>query len=259
MIRIRPECSPRGRHSSRWYAAIAIAICCGCAPTAQRGDLPPGARARTGAPALSPEQCVANAEVERAASADDSYVIQPGDQLAIDFYLNPEFNDQVAVRPDGQITLRMAGDLRAAGLTPAALGSEIDQGYLRELKSPDAVVHVKNMPNRQIYVQGQVTKPGAFPLDPGMTTLQAISQAGGVTKEANDMALLIRRDACGIPHGIKVDLAAATEHPEGNEDAALMPHDILVVPRSTIANMDMFVEQFIKGLLPVQPYIGLPL
>jgi protein involved in polysaccharide export with SLBB domain len=201
---------------------------------------------------------VANAEVERAASADDSYVIQSGDQLAIDFYLSPEFNDQVGVRPDGLITLRMIGDLKAAGLTPTALGNEIDHGYLKELKSPDAVVHVKNTPSRQVYVQGQVTKPGAFPLDPGMTTLQAISQAGGLTKEANDMAILIRRDACGTPHGIKVNLAVATEHPEGNDDAALMPHDILVVPRSTIANMDMFVEQYIRNLLPVQPYIGLP-
>jgi protein involved in polysaccharide export with SLBB domain len=235
----------------------------GCAPAAQRGDLPPGSRARSGAPALSPElspeQCVANAEVWRAASADDSYVIQPGDQLAIDFYLSPEFNDQVGVRPDGQITLRMVGDLHAAGLTPAALANEIDHGYLKELKSPDAVVHVKNMPSRQVYVQGQVTKPGAFPLDPGMTALEAISQAGGVTKEANDTVLLIRRDTCGTPHALKVNLAAATEHPEGNDDAALMPHDILVVPDSRIASMDKFVEQYIRGLMPVQPYIGLPL
>jgi len=236
---------------------IAFATAFGCAPAAQRGDLTPGARARTGAPALSPEQCEANAQIQRAAeAADDNYVIEPGDQLAIDFYLNPEFNDQVSVRPDGSITLRMVGDLHAAGLTPVALSNEIDRSYLKELKSPDAVVHVKSMPSRQIYVQGEVTKPGAFPLDSGMTMLQAISEAGGVTKDANDVAVLIRRDACGVPHALKVDLAAATKNPEGDDDAALMSRDIVVVPPSTIANMDRFVEHYIRGLLPVNPYLG---
>jgi polysaccharide export outer membrane protein len=258
-MRIRSESRTRERHGKgRWpAAAIAIVIGCGCAPAAQRGDLPPGSRAHTGAPALSAEQCVANAEIERAAAADDRYVIQPGDNLAIDFYLSPEFNEQVTVRPDGRVTLRMVGDMQAAGLTPAALGNQIDHDYLTELKSPEAVVHVTNMPGRQIYVQGQVTKPGAFPLDSGMTALAAISEAGGVTKDANDTVVLIRRDACGIPHAIKLNLAAATEHPDGQEDAALMPHDILVVPRSTIANMDLWVDHYIRGLLPVQPYLGM--
>ena len=233
-------------------------ICCGCAANSSRGDLAKGAIGAKGS-ALSQEQCTANAEIEHAASADESYVIQPGDQLTIDFYLNPEFNDQVTVRPDGQITLRMVGDLHAAGETPVVLSKAIDQSYLKELKSPDAVVHVKNMPSRQIFVDGEINKPGAFPLDPGMTVLQAISEAGGLTKDANDVALLIRRDACGVPQAIKINVAQATAKPEGQEDAGLMPRDILVVPKSTIANMDQFVDHYIRGLIPIQPYLPVPL
>src|SRR5262249_52056652 len=150
------------------------------------------APAQTRTHALSPDQCVANAQIQRAASAEDDYVISPGDQLDIDFYLSPEFNQSVAVRPDGRISLRMIGDLRAAGLTPTALSDEIDKSYQQELRSPDAAVHVKNMPSRKIYVQGEVNRPGGFPLDSGMTALQAISRAGGVTNDANEVAVLIR-------------------------------------------------------------------
>ena len=48
------------------------------------------------------------------------------------------------------------------------------------------------------------------------------------------------------------------ERPEGNQDAALMPRDVAVVPRSTIANVDLFVKQYIQGLLPIPPYMSFP-
>ncbi|MGH7915459.1 MAG: polysaccharide biosynthesis/export family protein, partial [Candidatus Binataceae bacterium] len=111
---------------------------------------------------------------------------------------------------------------------------------------------------RQIYVQGQVTHPGAFRLEPGMTALQALADAGGVTDQAADNnVVLIRRDACGRPTGERLDLASAVDNPGNGEDAALMPYDVLVVPRSRIANMDLFVQQYIRGLLPIQPYFSM--
>ncbi|MGZ3510809.1 MAG: polysaccharide biosynthesis/export family protein [Candidatus Binataceae bacterium] len=186
------------------------------------------------------------------------YHIQPGDQLGITFYLNPEFNDEVPVSPDGRITLRLVGAIAAAGMTPSELAGQIDKDYLSELRSPDAAVIVKNMPGRQVYVQGQVNRPGAFPLEPGMTALQALADAGGLTPDAaDDDVVLIRRDACGRPTGERLDLASAADNPGKGEDAALMPYDVLVVPRSRIANMDLFVKQYIRDLLPVQPYFSM--
>ncbi len=156
------------------------------------------------------------------------------------------------------ITLRVVGDIKAWGLTPAQLSQRLDQAYQSELRSPDAVVHVKNMPSRQVYVQGQVNKPGAFPLETGMTAVQAVSEAGGLTDQAGDDAVLIRRDLCGEPTGIRIKLAKALEHPEANQDAALMPRDVIVVPRSGIANVDLFVKQYIQGILPIPPYMSFP-
>lgn len=239
-----------------WTGLLCVGLA-GCATNSSRSDMKMAGAAPIG---LSPEQCVARAQIYQAATAaDQDYIIQPADQLDIDFYLNPEFNDSVTVRPDGKITLRVVGDIQASGLTPVRLANELNRDYVRELRSPGAIVHVKNMPGRLVYVDGQVGKPGAVPLEPGMTALQAIADAGGLTDEAGSHAVLIRRDACGTPAGSKIDLKAAVKDPGSEEDIALAPRDILTVPRSGIANLDLWVAQYVRNLLPVQPYAPLPL
>ena len=65
--------------------------------------------------------------------------------------------------------------------------------------------------------------------------------------------MLIRRDACGQSQGSKVDLASALKKPGTGDDVALMARDTVVVPRSTIANVDLWVKQHIRDALPVEP------
>ncbi len=228
----------------------------GCAVSSSNREPNRTASAST---AITTEQCAAGAEIQVASETDSTYLIQPGDQLGIEFYLNPEFNDDIIVRPDGKITLRLIGDVPAAGLTPTRLSEELDKDYLHELREPNAAVHVKNMPSRQIYVEGEVTKPGAVSLDPGMTALQAIASTGGLTPESGDTAVLIRRDFCGSPQRVEIDLKSAMKSPTQGEDLALMPRDILVVPRSGIANVDLWVDQHIRKLIPVNPYLPIPM
>jgi polysaccharide export outer membrane protein len=246
----------RGRLAAL-VAAIVMALFLGCSTRDESDTVARNASSSR----FSPQQCAAGAQIDDAAAMsgpDGSYLIQPGDELSLEFYLSPEFNDDVVVRPDGRITLRVVGDIKAWGLTPPQLAGTLDQAYRSELRSPDAVVHVKNMPGRQIYVEGQVAKPGSFPLQAGMTAVQAISDAGGLTEQASDDAVLIRRDFCGQPIGMQVKLAKAMQHPEAAEDIALQPRDVIVVPRSKIANMDLFVKQYIQGLLPIPPYMSFP-
>jgi polysaccharide biosynthesis/export protein len=239
---------------SAGLCALALA---GCAASSSNGEANRTALASTD---LTPEQCAAGAMIQQATfETDSTYLIQPGDQLGIEFYLNPDFNDDIVVRPDGKITLRLIGDISAAGLTPTRLSQELDKDYLHELREPNAAVHVKNMPSRQVYVEGEVTKPGAVALDPGMTVLQAIASTGGLTPESGDTAVLIRRDFCGSPQRTDIDLKAAMKSPAQGEDLALMPRDILLVPRSGIANVDLWVDQHIRKLIPVNPYLPIPM
>jgi protein involved in polysaccharide export with SLBB domain len=234
---------------------LLVLLCClvGCATTAARSDMAANADSRT-------EACTPGAMVAALDADKGHYVIRPGDELQISFYMNPEFNRDITVRPDGAVSLELVGETQAAGLTPEQFASNLDRAYLRELRNPGVSVRLKNSPSWRVYVEGQVAHAGAFNLQPGMTALQAIAEAGGVTDTAGaDRAVLIRRDACGSPQGIAVDLGAADGGSRSVGDMALLPADVLVVPRSKIASVDLFVKQYIQGLLPIQPYLPIPL
>ncbi|MGD0072982.1 MAG: polysaccharide biosynthesis/export family protein [Candidatus Binataceae bacterium] len=192
-------------------------------------------------------------------TADEHYTIKPGDELLLGFYMSPEFDRDVTVQPDGNIDLEAVGLLPVAGRTPSQVVDEINQAYRRELRDPQATIVVKNSPVRVVYVQGEVGHPGAVPLVPQMTAIGAIAQAGGFTDSAGTSSvILIRRDACGNPQAEKLNLAGATSQKNLEQDAGVMPSDIIVVPKSGIVNLDLFVKQYIRDALPVEPYLSIP-
>ena len=257
---MRPDYVNKDRISNRArlvVSACAIAVALGSCSASNSQSRGESGDKEFASKSMSPDQCAANASIQESANQDADYRIQPGDSLALDFYMNSEFNDTATVDPNGKIVLRMVGPVQAAGLTPSQLASSIDKAYSNELRNPGAVVHLNSLPSRQVYVEGEVTKPGAFPLQPGMTAVQALALAGGVTDNSDpESAVLIRRDACGQPQGSKIDLAAATKKPGSAEDVALAARDVVVVPKSGIANADLWVKQHIRDILPVEPYIS---
>jgi len=91
-----------------------------------------------------------------------------------------------------------------------------------------------------------------------MTALQAITAAGGMTDNAGvSNVVLLRRDGCGNVHGERLDLGQAMKVKNNNEaDAALLPADTVIVPRSGIAQLDLIVKQYVKDVIPVQPYMS---
>ncbi|HZY60737.1 MAG TPA: polysaccharide biosynthesis/export family protein [Candidatus Binataceae bacterium] len=246
------------RSASYLKGVLAVLLCAGClagcATAGDRGDTATGA-------ALRKNDCPPGAVLTAYENDKGNYLIRPGDELQIDFYLNNEFNRDIIVRPDGEVSLDVVGAVPAAGMTPEQFAEKLNQAYTRELRNPGVSVHLKSSPAWRVFVQGQVAHAGAFSLQPGMTALQAIAEAGGVTDGAGaDSAVLIRRDACGTAQGIAVDLHAADSRGGKKvDDIALMPADVLVVPRSRIADLDLFVKQYIQGLLPIQPYLPIPL
>jgi hypothetical protein len=69
---------------------------------------------------------------------------------------------------------------------------------------------------------------------------------------------LVRRDACGTPHGQQVRLDQVLNQKDHEQDLALLPSDIVVVPRSGIAQFDLNMKQYVRDALPVEPYITPP-
>src|SRR5207253_9626577 len=100
--------------------AACLLVCASCSSQNDRGEDAGKVYAQQSG-LVSPDQCVQGVSYDDNALAAQGYRIQPGDQLAVDFYLNPEFNDSVSVQPDGKIVLRLVGPLQASGLTPGQL------------------------------------------------------------------------------------------------------------------------------------------
>jgi polysaccharide biosynthesis/export protein len=186
-----------------------------------------------------------------------AYRIQPGDQIDVSFYLSPELHQNLTVRPDGDISIPIAGNVHAQGLTPGQLERSLDHLYALELRDPKSTVRIDKSPWQVVYVEGQVAKPGAVPLQPGMTAIQAIAASGGLTDAAGaSKVVLIRRDACGNPHGEKLQLDKVLNQKNNEEDVALLPADLLIVPRSGIAQFDLNIKQYVRDAMPLETVIA---
>jgi protein involved in polysaccharide export with SLBB domain len=177
------------------------------------------------------------------------YIIQPGDELDIKFFYNPELNETIVVRPDGMISLQLIDEIRAAGLKPAELDDQLTQLYSSELRKPVLTVIVRSFTRQRVYVGGEVDSPGLIVLPSGMTALQAVFQSGGFVETAEPSeTLIIRKGENDQPIPLRIDLAKVMAA-EGMSDVQLQPDDIVYVPKSGIANVNKFVEQYITGLL----------
>lgn len=192
------------------------------------------------------------------AYTEQEYRLQVGDQLDVKFFYNPELNEQVTVRPDGRISLQLVHEIIAVGLTPKELTDLLTKKYAPELKKPEITVIVRSFSAQKIYVDGEVTKPGMVPLIGFMSVLQAISQAGGMKDTARTSeVVIIRRGENHHPLVGKVNLDKAINGTDMGQDIILSPFDIVYVPKSTIANVDVWVDQYVRKILPISISTGL--
>jgi len=198
-------------------------------------------------------QPLARADAPLALQAAEPYRLQVGDIIDVKFYRNPELNDEVIIRPDGKISLQLMDDVPAAGLSPAELSDDLARRYEPELKQARVNVIVKTFSTQRIFVAGEVGRQGTQDLAAGMTLYRAIQQAGGFLKSANrKQVVLIRRGADEKQTGYAVDLRAVEEGRGQTGDVPLHAQDVVFVPRSVIADVNLFVEQYVRNNLPVQ-------
>jgi polysaccharide biosynthesis/export protein len=160
----------------------------------------------------------------------EEYKIGPQDVLRIDVWKEAELTRTVPVRPDGKISLPLLNDVQAAGLTPAQLSNVISEGLKKFINSPQVTVTVNEINSRRVYVTGEVARAGAFPLLPNMTVLQALSSSGGFTQFAKTKAIYVLRveDGKQVKHPFNYKEVLAGRKQE--ENIALQPGDVIVVP-----------------------------
>jgi polysaccharide export outer membrane protein len=218
-------------------AACAIAGLSACSPVP---DLPPAPA--TPAPGTG---YVSNLE---------PYRVQVGDVLAVRLMLNPELNEEVTVRPDGRISTTVARDELAYGRTIPELAAALTHDYSTDLRNPRLTVVVKSFAPTRIYVGGEVALPGEFiTVGPTLTLSQAIARAGGLKIATSDenKVFIIRRGPNDVPQFFSVRFQDLMWGKNPTADVRLAPFDVVYVPRSGIAEVYKFVDQYLLQFVPV--------
>ncbi len=189
-------------------------------------------------------------DMEAKLSSQPEYRIGVGDELDVKFAYNPELNEKVPVRPDGRISVPLAKQIKAAGLTTQEFEDLLSQKYATELKRPEVTVIVRGFNAQKVFVDGEVFRPTLVPLMGPLTTIQAIAQCGGFKDTARLSEVIVIRRTKEKPEVTIVDLRKARNHEDSSQDILLMPFDIVYVPRSKIANVDLFVDLYIRRMIP---------
>lgn len=209
---------------------------------------------------------------------DRSYLLQAEDVLDIRFTFFPDLNSVVTVRPDGRISLPMVGELIAEGVSPAELQKRLVQMYAPRIQNPELVVILKEarsgvflhqgeirpLPDPGlidlavnvtrttplvVYVGGEVPAPGIQPFVTGVTVLQAIYAAGGPTPTGDMRSVVIMRRI--VDDGVLRVVADLTQDlsGKGTANAMIQPFDVVVVPRSTIAQVGDALDQYLYRII----------
>lgn len=190
-------------------------------------------------------------------SAPPVYRFQVGDIFDVKFHYDNELDENAVIRPDGKISLRFVGEVEAAGFTPKELEEVLLEKYSKVLNKPEFTLIIRKYSPQKVYVGGEVLVPGVVALDARQTALQAIFQTGGFKNTAEPQSVVIlRKGMTKTPVFITLNLEDALNG-VNKEDIELEPFDIVFVPKSTIARMDQFVEQYIDKLIPITRTIGL--
>jgi protein involved in polysaccharide export with SLBB domain len=180
------------------------------------------------------------------------YRIQAGDELEIRFFDTPEHNVVLPVRPDGFISLPLAYEMLAAGRTVEELRRELVERVSRQLVDPEIAIIVRTFTGYVVHVGGEVRRPGVLQFTGSRTVLEAVFEAGGFLPTASEAdVMVVRRLEAGGFEVLDANLYEVLTGEDGSGNFALQPFDVVFVPPTAIAEVNQFVEQYIRLNIPV--------
>ena len=166
------------------------------------------------------------------------YLIGVDDIVQVTVWRNPELGITVPVRPDGKISVPLVGDVMAAGKAPAEVGADIQSKLATYVRDPQVAVILTDLRSHEylsrVRVTGAVRQPVSIPFRQGMTVLDAVLAAGGLTEfAAPDRSDLHRRSDAGTrSHAVRLDRILSRGDLSTNYTVA--PGDVITVPERTL-------------------------
>ena len=170
----------------------------------------------------------------RQVRSSQTYVLQPGDLIDIQVYMEDSMNRVLRLSGNGTITFPLVGNIKLSGLTLEQAEQKLANHLTAYIKNPQVSMLVKEYGNKTVYVLGQVSKPAAIEIPPEkpLTVLEAITSVGGFTDIANTSKVRVLRMENGKQKSIDVDVTQITKQGNKSMDISLQPGDVIFVPQS---------------------------
>lgn len=201
------------------YAQVPVSVASSTAPEGNSRDS--GVTAGGDAP-------VSVGENTAPPAPSSQYTLGAADVIRVNVWKSAELSQTVTIGPDGFVSLPLLGDIHAAGLTANNLAHDLSLMLSSYVVSPRVTVSVVDFRSRQVFVTGQVGKPGAYPLIAPISVLQLIAQAGGLNTFANRKKILILRKTKGNTQELKFNYTSAV-HGDAKQNIILQPGDTVIV------------------------------
>lgn len=174
---------------------------------------------------------LAETPADAAAIGDWSYRLQPGDVVEVSVWNENGLDREALIRSDGGMSFPLAGDLVAAGLTPAQLRAELESRLESFIPDVTVSVAVRQINGNQVFVLGRVNRPGVYKFDRPIDVLQVLSLAGGASEFAKvDDIRILRRTPDGAQRTFDFDYSDVARGKRLEQNIVLESGDTIVVP-----------------------------
>jgi polysaccharide biosynthesis/export protein len=203
--------------------------------------------------------------------SEKAYLINVNDELTVTFPYHDHMDQTVKVRPDGFISLSLVNDIEAEHKTPEALEAELNRKYSKYLKNPNLTVAVKQFSSLwfeqdgqlslagldnlaptvivksfepfEIFVAGNVEKPGIIGYRPTLTAMAAIIEAGGQKQGSQMGEVVVLRKGAKEAIALKLNLDDDNPALSVTRNVQLQPFDVVFVPKTEINQAGDFVQE----------------
>jgi len=180
------------------------------------------------------EQRILQTALDQKSKSQANYRIQPGDLIDITVFKEPDMSRTLRISGNGTINFPLAGLVKMSDLSVPDAEELLAQKLSEYIKSPQITILIKEYSNKQIYVLGEVKKPGSIPLpvERKLTVLEAITLAGGFTDIAAPDRTKVLRTVGGKSQSLEIKISRITKEGDKSADIFLEPNDTIYVPQS---------------------------
>lgn len=189
---------------------------------------------------------------QRWVETEPEYVLYPGDQIDVMVPSAPELSQTLTVGPDGRVLMPMTDPVMAAGRPLRAIEDALQADLAKQLVDPRVEISPRAYAPQQIFIGGEVGQQGTYTLPGPIGVTEAVMMSGGFRTSAQTQSVVVMRRA---PNGgfmaRVIDFRDGIANPHSLSDMVqLRRGDIIFVPRSNIAEVGLFMQQYVRDALP---------